>query len=49
MATLGPLLFSESSSFLQVARATIKSQMSSKFDQIVQLTAELAAFSCLKN
>ena len=38
VATLAPLLFSESYSFLQVIRITIKSWMSLKFDQIVPLT-----------
>ena len=41
--TLALLFLIGSSSFLQVRRTTIKSQPSSKFDQIGQWTAELAA------
>ena len=49
VATLAPLFFSGSSSFLQVTRATIISRMGSNFDQIRPLTAELSALECLKN
>ena len=49
MATLASLLFSGSSSFLQVTRITNISRMSSNLGQIRPLTAELAALECLKN
>ena len=49
VATLAPLFLIGSSSFLQVTRTTISSQMSSNFDQIRLLTAELSALVCLKN
>ena len=49
MATLAFLFFRASSSFLQVTRITTISRMSSNFDQICPLTAELAALECLKN
>ena len=41
--TLAPSFLIGSSSFLQVTRTTIKSLKSSKFDQILPLTAELPA------
>ena len=47
--TLAPSFLTGSSSFLQVARTTIKAWTSSKFDQIRQWTAELAALERLKN
>ena len=47
MATLASLFFSGSSSFLQVTRITTISRMSSNFDQIRPLTAELSALSAL--
>ena len=47
--TLAPLFFIESSSFMQVKRATIISRSSSKFGTIRPHTAELAAFKRLKN
>ena len=46
--TLAPLFLIRSSSFLEVRRTTIKSQPSSKFDQIGLWTAELAALGCLE-
>ena len=46
--TLAPLFLIGSSSFLQVRRTTIKSLPSSKFDQIGQRTAELAALGRLE-
>ena len=46
--TLAPLFFIGSSLFLQVRRTTIKSWTGSKFDQIGQWTAELAALECLE-
>ena len=49
MATLAPLFFIGSSSFLQVIRTTIISRMGSNFSQIQPLTVELAALECLKN
>ena len=49
MATLAPLFFSGSSSFLQVTRTTIISWMGSNFSQIRPLTVELAALECLKD
>ena len=49
MATLAPLFLIKSSSFLQVTRTTIISQMDSNFSQIRSLTVELAALECLKN
>ena len=49
MATLAPLFFIGSSSFLQVTRTTIISRMGSNFSQIRPLTVELAALECLKN
>ena len=41
--TLAPLILIESSSYLQVMRTFITSQTSSKFGQVIQRTAELAA------
>ena len=49
MASLAPLFFIGSSSFLQVTRTTIISRMGSNFSQIRLLTVELAALECLKN
>ena len=46
--TLAPLFLIGSSSFLQVRRTTIKSQTSSKFDQIGPRTTELAALERLE-
>ena len=46
--TLAPSFLIGSSSFLQVARTTIKSQMSLKYRQIRLWTAELAALEHLK-
>ena len=48
MATLAPLFFNGSSSFLQVTRTTIISRMGLNFRQIRRLTVELAALECLK-
>ena len=47
VATLASLFF-RGSSFLQVTRITTISQMSSNFDQIRPLTAELSSLECLK-
>ena len=49
VATLAPLFFIGSSSFLQVTRTTIISRIGSNFSQIGPLTVELAALECLKN
>ena len=49
VATLAPLFFSESSSFLQVTRTTIISRMGSNVSLIRPLTVELAALEYLKN
>ena len=49
VATLASLFFSGSSSFLQVTRFTTISRVSSNFDHIRPLTAELSARECLKN
>ena len=46
--TLAPSFLIGSSSLLQVTRTTIKSWMSSKFDQIGPWTAELAALERLE-
>ena len=46
--TLAPSFLTGSSSFLQVTRTTIKSWTSSKFDQILPWTAELAALELLE-
>ena len=46
--TLAPSFLIGSSSFLQVTRTTIKAWMSSKFDQILPWTAELAALERLE-
>ena len=48
MATLAPLFFSGSSSFLQVKRTTIICRLGSNFSKIRPLTLELAALECLK-
>ena len=48
MATLAPLFLIGSSSFLQLRRAIITSQMSSNFDQIQSRTVELAALERLE-
>ena len=47
VTTLAPLFFIGSSSFLQVARTTIKSWMGLKVSQIRPRTAELAALERL--
>ena len=49
MAYLAPSVFIGSSSFLQVTRTIIKVWMSLNFDQIRQLTTELAVLERLKN
>ena len=49
MATLAPSFLFGSSSFLEVTKTSIISQMSSNLDQIRHLTAELSALECLKN
>ena len=49
VATLAPLIFIGSSSYLEVARIAITSWMSSNFSQIRPLTAELSALDCVKN
>ena len=49
MATLAPLFLFGSSLFLEVTRTSITSRMSSNFDLIRPLTAELSALECLKN
>ena len=49
LATLAPSILIESSSYLEITRIVITSQMSSNFDQIRHLTAELSALECLKN
>ena len=46
--TLAPSFLIGSSLFLQVTRTTIKSRMSSKFDQIRPWTVELAALERLE-
>ena len=46
--TLAPLFSTGSSSFLQVTSTTIISQTSSKFDQLVPRTVELAALERLE-
>ena len=48
VSTLAPSFLIGSSSFLQVTRTTIKSQTSSKFDQIQPWTVELAALGHLE-
>ena len=48
MATLAPSFLFGSSLFLKVTRTSITSRMSSNFDQIRPLTAELSALECLK-
>ena len=42
------LLFLVDLSFFKVTRTIIKSLMSSKFDQIISLTAGVASLECLK-
>ena len=49
VATLAPSFLFGSSLFLEVTRTFITSRMSSNFDQIRPLTAELSALECLKN
>ena len=49
VATLAPLVLFRSSLFLKITRTFITSRMSSNFDQIRPLTAELSALECLKN
>ena len=49
MATLAPLFFIGSSSFLQVTRTTIISRRGLNFSQTRPLTVELAALEFLKN
>ena len=49
VATLGPSILFGSSLFLEVTKTSIISWMSSNFDQIRPLTAELSALKCLKN
>ena len=48
MNTLAPLFLIGSSSYLQVTRTSITSRTSSKFGQIGQRTAELAALERLE-
>ena len=49
MATLVPSFLDGSSSFLQVARTTIKAWYSLNFGKIPSITTELAALEHLKN
>ena len=49
VATLAPSILIGSSSYSEVTRIAIRSQMSSNFSQIRLLTAELAALDCVKN
>ena len=49
VATLAPSFLFASSLFLEVTRTSVTSRMSSNFDQIRLLTAELSAIECLKN
>ena len=49
VATLAPSFLFGSSLFLEVTRTAITSRMSSNFNQIRPLTAELSALECLKN
>ena len=49
VTTLAPLNLIESSSFLQVTRTIIKSQIGSKFGKIGTESEELAATERLKN
>ena len=46
---LAPLFLFGSSLFLEVTKTSIISRMSSNFDQIRPLTAELSGLECLKN
>ena len=48
VSTLAPSFLIRSSSYLQVTRTSITSRTSSKFGQIGQRTAELAALECMK-
>ena len=48
VTTLAPLFLIGSSSYLQVMRTSIRSRTSSKFSQIEQRTAELAALERLE-
>ena len=48
MSTLAPSFLIRSSSYLQVTRTSITSQMSLKFGQIGPRTAELAALARLE-
>ena len=47
--TIAPSFFTESSSFLQVTRTTIKSGLSSKLGLIGPCTVEFAALGRMKN
>ena len=49
VSTLAPSFLNGSSSYLQKTRTSIISQTSLNFSQILQRTAELAAFERLKN
>ena len=49
VATLAPSFLFGSSLFLEVTKTSIISRMSSNFDQIRPLAAELSALQCLKN
>ena len=49
VSTFSWLFLIQSFQYLQVMRTCIKSRTSSNFDQIGQLTTELAALECLKN
>ena len=49
VATLAPLFFMGSSSFLQLTRTPKISRMGSNFSQIRPLTVEVAALESLKN
>ena len=49
MTTLVPSFLDESSSFLQITRATIKALMSLNFGKIPSLTSELAALERQEN
>ena len=48
-ATLAPSFLFGSSLFLEVTRTFITSRMSTNFDQMRPVTAELSALECLKN
>ena len=49
LATLAPSFLIGSSLFMEVTRTSVTSRISSNFDQIRPLTAELSAPECLKN